>query len=76
MCQDYGDGSSRVPLLCEQCVFRRCLPSRALLKEPWHTENPASAINLAHTPVIRAAGLYTIDSDAILARTNSPNRGH
>ena len=47
--QDYGDGSSRVPLLYEQC-FQRCLPSRqALLIEQWHTENPASAINLSHT---------------------------
>ena len=37
--QDYGDGSSPVPLLTEQ----------------WHTETSASVINLAYTPRRRSA---------------------
>ena len=47
--QDYGDGSSRVPLLCEQCVFGSVSKAGALLIEQWHTENPPSAMNLGHT---------------------------
>ena len=40
----------RVPLLCEQCRSPRCHSPATLLTEQWHTENPTSAVNLAHAP--------------------------
>ena len=49
-----------MPLLCEQCFSEVSPKPAALLIEQWHTENPVSAMNLAHalTRTLRRVSFY------------------